>query len=84
MIGETGTLHLDYGTVTSVGDDTNTEWSKPHAGTGKPESTNLSLNRLLTAFETDAEPANSGHDNLKTIALLDIAYRSAVHNAQSN
>jgi predicted dehydrogenase len=37
----------------------------------------LGLDRLLTAVETGTEAANSGRDNLRTIALLDAAYRSA-------
>lgn len=77
VVGENGTLRLDYGTVSRVGDRTSAEWTNPHAGAGKPESTYLSLNRLLTAIETDTEAPNSGRDNLRTISLLDAAYRSA-------
>jgi predicted dehydrogenase len=36
-----------------------------------------SLDRLLTAIENGGEPSNSGRDNLRTVALLDAAYRSA-------
>jgi hypothetical protein len=53
----------------------------PLAGPGKPESAFRVLNELLTAFKTEGEPSNSGRDNLKTIALLEAAYRSAEQGA---
>ena len=52
-------------------------WENPYAGKGKPASAYRALEELLAAIERDAEPSNSGRDNLKTIALLDSAYRSA-------
>jgi len=52
-------------------------WQNPYAGKGKPDSAYRALEELLGAVERDAEPSNSGKDNLKTIALLDSAYRSA-------
>jgi predicted dehydrogenase len=52
-------------------------WTNPYAGSGKPESAFAGLNHLLTALETGEEPPNSGEDNLRSIALLDAAYRSA-------
>jgi predicted dehydrogenase len=77
VIGDAGTLRFGYDTVIrSNGADVRV-WNNPHAGAGKPESTFLSLDRLLTAIERAGEPTNSGADNLKTIALLDAAYRSA-------
>ena len=33
--------------------------------------------QLLVALEDDAEPEISGHDNLKTMALVDACYLSA-------
>jgi D-apiose dehydrogenase len=53
-------------------------WANPYAGANKPESTFLCLDHLLTALETGQEPPNSGRDNLRTVALLDAAYRSAI------
>jgi len=49
----------------------------PYADKGISEATFRSLDELLTAIESGREPVNSGRDNLKTIALLDGAYRSA-------
>ena len=43
----------------------------------KPESAFAGLEELLSATEKQIEPANSGRDNLKTIALLEAAYESA-------
>jgi D-apiose dehydrogenase len=77
VIGQQATLRFGYGTLTRVTAEATTEWANPHAGAGKPESTYLSLSRLLDAIETGAQPANSGQDNLKTIALLTAVYQSA-------
>jgi len=52
-------------------------WTNPYAGAKKPESVLAGLERLLTAIETGQAPSNSGADNLRTVALLDAAYRSA-------
>ncbi len=52
-------------------------WDNPCDGGGISEAVFKSLDELLTAIEAGAEPVNSGRDNLKTIALLDSAYRSA-------
>ncbi len=52
-------------------------WENPYAGASKPESVFTALEELLSAIESRAEPSNSGRDNLKTIALLEAAYRSA-------
>jgi D-apiose dehydrogenase len=77
VIGDKGTLRFDYGTLARTTGDGTVEWANPHAGPGKPESTYLSLDRLLDAIETGKQPGNSGQDNLKTIALLNAAYQSA-------
>ncbi len=77
VIGDKGTLRFGYGTLARIAGDDTALWANPHAGPGKPESTYLSLNRLLDAIETGGQPGNSGRDNLETIALLDAAYRSA-------
>jgi UDP-N-acetyl-2-amino-2-deoxyglucuronate dehydrogenase len=77
VFGNKGTLRFDYGTLVRISGTGTAEWANPHAGPGKPESTYLSLNRLLDAIETGGQPGNSGRDNLETIALLEAAYRSA-------
>ncbi|MGH3177398.1 MAG: Gfo/Idh/MocA family protein [Streptosporangiaceae bacterium] len=77
VIGEKGTLRFDYGTLSRVAGDTTMELVNPYAGPGKPESTYLSLKRLLDAIEAGKQPSNSGQDNLKTIALLTAVYQSA-------
>lgn len=78
VLGDAATLVFDYRTVTRIGrDGTETRWTNPHAGAGKPESSYLSLARLLDAIERPGQPTNSGQDNLKTVALLDAAYESA-------
>lgn len=58
------------------------QWStehvdNPYGGSNKPEATFQTLNVLLTAIENGNDPSNSGRDNLKTVKLLDEAYRSA-------
>lgn len=81
IIGEQGTLVLDYNGAALYDRDSRSEprerWDNPNAGANKPKATFIGLNILLTAIEDGAEPANSGRDNLKTISLLDAAYRSA-------
>ena len=81
ILGERGALKLDYSGVTlwdaGAGREPSERWDNPQAGGEKPESVFTALNQLLTAIEQNDEPANSGRDNLKTVALLDAAYRSA-------
>jgi D-apiose dehydrogenase len=77
VLGEHGTLRFDYGSLTRRTAAGAADWVNPHAGDGKPESTYRSLSRLLDAIETGEQPANSGRDNLETIALLEAAYQSA-------
>jgi predicted dehydrogenase len=72
IIGELGTLALDYAgakLVTAAGE---TVIANPYAGR-KAEAAYHSLRQLLDS----GEPGNSGRDNLFTIALLDAVYRSA-------
>ena len=80
VVGEKGTLVLN-GTVELYDKDHRSEpterWENPYAGKGKPESAFAALEELLDAIEKGREPSNSGRDNLKTVALLDAAYRSA-------
>jgi predicted dehydrogenase len=81
VIGETGTLLLDYDQLSLFDREhrplPRERWENPLRGSQKPGATFEGLNLLLTALEQGSEPANSGRDNLKTIALLDGAYRSA-------
>jgi len=80
ILGETGQLLLNYDRLHLFRQDQQQkQWENPYRGEHehKPEATFLGLNLLLEAVEHGTEPANSGHDNLKTIALLDGAYRSA-------
>ncbi len=81
VLGETGALVLTYHGLSlfDLKDRSRPriEWENPYRGSHKPEATFTGLNLLLTAIEEGNEPANSGRDNLQTIALLDGAYRSA-------
>lgn len=81
VLGEQGTLVLNYNGAALYDRDNRTQpreqWENPYAGANKPKATFLDLDILLTAIEQGTEPSNSGRDNLKTISLLDAAYRSA-------
>ncbi|WP_020579803.1 Gfo/Idh/MocA family protein [Actinopolymorpha alba] len=77
VLGQLGAVRFGYDSVSLNGKDGSSHWENPYAGRGKPESTYLSLNRLLDALDDGGQPANSGEDNLRTIALLDAAYESA-------
>jgi predicted dehydrogenase len=81
IIGEAGLLSLDYQKAAlftrEAGREPVQQWTNSFAGANKPESAYEGLNHLLTAIEKGGEPPNSGQDNLRTVALLDGAYRSA-------
>ena len=81
VFGERGTLVLGYnGAALFAGEDRrepSERWPNPYAGPNKPESAFALLNEVLTASEENREPANSGGDNLETVALLEAAYLSA-------
>ena len=79
IIGEKGTLILQYDGVTlhRRGQEAQRWDNEAYAGDNKPESAFAGLDELLSAIENKTEPANSGRDNLKTIALLEAAYQSA-------
>ena len=80
-IGEHGTLVLGYEAAEFFEKGRPGKpaqrWENLYAGQGKSESAFKALDELLTALEEEAEPTNSGQDNLKTIALLEGAYRSS-------
>jgi predicted dehydrogenase len=81
VLGEKGVLLLDYGGGRLYDADHRSEpvrrWDNPYAGAHKPEATFVALDELLRAIAGGGEPSNSGRDNLKTITLLEGAYRSA-------
>lgn len=80
VIGERGTLQLNYDGAAlytrAHGREPQQRWDNPYAGANKPDSAFAGLDHLLTAIEQGSEPPNSGRDNLKTVALLEGAYRS--------
>jgi D-apiose dehydrogenase len=81
VLGEKGTLVLTYEDIVLFNNEKVAEprerWTNPFSGKNKPESAFKGLDNLLLALEQRTEPPNSGYDNLKTMALLDGAYRSA-------
>jgi D-apiose dehydrogenase len=81
VIGEKGSLRLDDEGLChwAVDGRTPPEVSRrPNPlGADKPEATFLSIDQFLQALETGTAPSNSGRDNLRTMAFLEAAYRSA-------
>jgi len=81
VIGERGALLLGYDGAALFDKDHRHEpaerWGNPLGSGDKPGSAFKALSELLSALEGATEPSNSGRDNLKTIALLEGAYRSA-------
>ncbi len=74
--GTTGSLVAEGKVVTRYGRDAGDE--QAHDATGDfAASFAHSMNVLLWAIASGAEPSISGRDNLNTMALLDGAYRSA-------
>lgn len=58
-----------------IGDSNFTE--NPLPGSWFPDAFAGTMGELLRAIEKGVEPSNSGADNLKTMALVDAAYKSA-------
>ena len=79
VIGATGTLILGYDGIALHRRAQQTERfdNDAYAGENKPESAWACLHELL---RSGANASNSGRDNLKTMALLEAAYRSANEN----
>lgn len=77
VFGTSGTLQLGYAEALLHRDGETKTIPNPLIGSERSEAMFLGLDRLLTAVETGIEAPNSGRDNLRTIALLDAAYRSA-------
>jgi predicted dehydrogenase len=86
-IGDIGWCQTPYTTPSRIryakrGDETFVEPSWKESWF--PDAFIGTMAQLLVAVETDSEPAVSGRDNLKTMALVDAAYRSAAeHRAVS-
>lgn len=78
VLGDRGTLRIAGGQVTVAGSDGEESHPVP-LGTGetKPLTAYGQLDALVDAVETGVEAPNSGRDNLKTVSLIDGAYRSA-------
>ncbi len=77
VIGDEGTLALDYDHLEIHRADGVEVIENPWSGDAKPESAYLGLEQLLDAIDDGGQPSNSGDDNLRTLSLLDAAYRSA-------
>lgn len=77
VVGEDGTLVSDYRTVHLYRKGTAEPVQSWNESFSKPESAFDGLNQLLMAKEQGTEAPNNVHDNLRTIALLEAAYRSA-------
>ena len=80
VVGELGTLVMTYDGMklfaNANGHDPAETWDTPHVGTNVPTTFKL-LDELLVGIETDTQPPNNCIDNLKTISLLEAAWRSA-------
>ena len=80
IVGERGVLKLTYDGLTlheRGGAQPSATWANPFSGAGKPQSAFEGLNQLLLALEQEREAISNGQDNLKTMTLLEAAYRSA-------
>jgi predicted dehydrogenase len=82
VLGDEGTLKIADGLVTIAGPDgTEVFENELSTGASKPLTAYGALAALLDAVETGVEAPNSGRDNLKTVSLIDGAYRSAAEGA---
>jgi predicted dehydrogenase len=78
VLGDEGTLHITGGKIILAGPaGTETFENELGSGENKPLTAYGALAGLLDAVETGVEAPNSGRDNLKTVSLIDGAYRSA-------
>ncbi|HEX5323099.1 MAG TPA: Gfo/Idh/MocA family oxidoreductase [Capsulimonadaceae bacterium] len=81
VIGDCGALKVSYEGVALFDKpglpEPKESWPNVYAGPNKPESAFACLDLLLSSIESQKEPANSGRDNLKTVALLEACYQSA-------
>ncbi|WP_274648578.1 Gfo/Idh/MocA family protein [Paenibacillus humicola] len=77
VIGETGTLVCGHRSVELFRKGQKAPERTWSNDISREIATFEGLNHLLTSLETGAEAPNSARDNLKTVAILDAAYRSA-------
>ncbi|MCJ1704159.1 MULTISPECIES: Gfo/Idh/MocA family oxidoreductase [unclassified Rathayibacter] len=78
VLGDEGTLHITGGGIVLAGPGGTERIENPlSTGEAKPLTAYGALAGLLDAVETGVEAPNSGRDNLKTVSLIDGAYRSA-------
>ena len=77
VLGESGTLHLDYDRLEIRTADGVEEQTGEGFGAGKSLSAYRQLEHLLDAVDSGREAPNSGRDNLRTIGLLEAVYDSA-------
>jgi D-apiose dehydrogenase len=80
VIGDQGSLRLTHTELHEwrVQTDESTEVVHPNpSGSDKALATFLTLDQFLQALDANIEASNSGRDNLRTVAFLEAAYRSA-------
>ncbi|WP_160723157.1 Gfo/Idh/MocA family protein [Bacillus sp. USDA818B3_A] len=77
LIGETGTLVANHTSVKLYRNGEREPVQTWENHISREEATFGGINQLLTSIETGQEAPNSSIDNLKTVALLDAAYRAA-------
>lgn len=77
VIGETGTLVCGHHSVELYRKGQKAPEATWSNDVSRETATYEGLNHLLTSLETGVEAPNSARDNLKTVAILDAAYRSA-------
>ncbi|MBB3110130.1 putative dehydrogenase [Paenibacillus phyllosphaerae] len=78
VIGETGTLYCTHNSVELYRNGSRTPIQTWDNDVSRETATFEGLNQLLSSLETGGEAPNSAQDNLKTVAMLDAAYRSAI------
>lgn len=77
VIGETGTLFCTYDKVELYRKESSSPLQAWDNDISREIATFDGLNQLLVSLETGVLAPNSAQDNLKTVAMLDAAYRSA-------
>ncbi|WP_376768290.1 Gfo/Idh/MocA family protein [Paenibacillus alginolyticus] len=77
VIGETGTLWCDTTSVKLLRNGHSEPVQTWEHSVPREITTFEGMNQLLVALETGGEAPNSARDNVKTVALLDAAYKSA-------
>lgn len=82
VIGDQGTLRLNHTELrewgVQIGKSQQAEVVYPNpSGSDKPLATFASLDQFLQALDSNTPANNSGQDNLRTVAFLTAAYRSA-------